>query len=402
MPPAQMAFPWWPQPSFRTFCGSPQGLPLAILQADALVAVWAKAVAAESPVSAVSAFIDDRMVETKGDRRGEDMLQVLQVTAEFDTLALQRCNPAKCTWLDSESSLDATPMLGDVPIPCVTHVRHLGMYMKTSLDAPLADAAASDKVELLRRFMRQVASAGLSMEEAADVIAALLPKVTWAAPLDRLTDAQLDRLRVELVRATWGPKRATRCRELVLTIVLRGHRCDPWQCQVASILNRLRRLWLSFPDVARAWADLLRAHSEAFPADDTFPHNLAGNLRWALRQLCWSWSGDGFVETDEGSPLSFNTASARWHHELCMSMRRAMWGWAALRRTGMVDLSHGLNLRASTSLLRSSNLPSYSRGVLRSILTGALDSPDRLFRHGRAPSPSCPFCAHSQADLKHW
>ena len=49
-------------------------------------------------------------------------------------------------------------------------------------------------------------------------------------------------LRITVVAALWGTKRRSRCREIVLTLFVKGHLVDPLQNAACQCLRLLRRI----------------------------------------------------------------------------------------------------------------------------------------------------------------
>ena len=80
-------------------------------------------------------------------------------------------------------------------------------------------------------------------------------------------------------------------------------------------------------------------------------------------------------------------------HELRYYARHQMWSHAANRRSDMQGLQLGVEVDTSVRLLRSSSSDVH-KGILRSVMAGAVNYGHRLFRAGLVQCDVCPFCNH--------
>eukprot|EP00973_Karenia_brevis_P058440 8138979-Karenia_brevis.AAC.1 len=67
----------------------------------------------------------------------------------------------------------------------------------------------------------------------------------------------------------------------------------------------------------------------------------------------------------------------------------------------MRGLEHGVDRLATQSYLQSSRCPPYDKGLLRSILSGAVWTQERLSRANLQESPLCPCCGEGIEDQSH-
>ena len=77
--------------------------------------------------------------------------------------------------------------------------------------------------------------------------------------------ALLAKLRTAVLTAVWGATRANRCKEIVLTLFVRGHAVDPVQAETYLSLRHLRRRLRARPDLRphfeSAWQLLADGHT---------------------------------------------------------------------------------------------------------------------------------------------
>eukprot|EP00973_Karenia_brevis_P061990 8622423-Karenia_brevis.AAC.1 len=116
------------------------------------------------------------------------------------------------------------------------------------------------------------------------------------------------------------------------------------------------------------------------------------------RLLGWEWPEPYVFVSAVGQRLQIlEMSAAHWQHEVREAQRLDLWRRASLRRPDMYGIGDGIDRVATTSLLHSNALNDFEKGVLRSILTGAMVTQHRLFKAGAVPTARCPHC-HLGAD----
>eukprot|EP00973_Karenia_brevis_P012822 1741401-Karenia_brevis.AAC.1 len=92
----------------------------------------------------------------------------------------------------------------------------------------------------------------------------------------------------------------------------------------------------------------------------------------------------------------------RWQHEVREGMRNALWKKAAARRQDMAGLQDGIDRVATLAAYNGRSLNDYDKGLLRSILSGAVRTGHQLHRSGLVDDSLCPFCGNgSIEDIEH-
>ena len=99
-----------------------------------------------------------------------------------------------------------------------------------------------------------------------------------------------------------------------------------------------------------------------------------GKARKVLKTLGWQWLEPWTVETCDGLRLQLRSVEPKqWAHEVREGLRLAMWRSAATRREDMDGVGgNGIDRVATTKLLQSARTSPAQKGMLRSILTGAV------------------------------
>eukprot|EP00973_Karenia_brevis_P063250 8794164-Karenia_brevis.AAC.1 len=91
-----------------------------------------------------------------------------------------------------------------------------------------------------------------------------------------------------------------------------------------------------------------------------------------------------------------------WQHEVREGLRMQLWNRAAARRSEFDGVQLGIDRSATLSRLHSCRTDDFHKGILRSILVGAVRSGHNLYKCGLAESDVCPFCAQGvPEDLGH-
>eukprot|EP00973_Karenia_brevis_P016714 2290196-Karenia_brevis.AAC.1 len=95
-------------------------------------------------------------------------------------------------------------------------------------------------------------------------------------------------------------------------------------------------------------------------------------------------------------------SEAQFHHEVREGLRLASWKHAESRREDMRGISGGIDRLATLALYKKRATTDYDKGVLRSILSGALRTQKDLHKAGIACSSHCPHCGLDvDEDLNH-
>jgi len=116
-------------------------------------------------------------------------------------------------------------------------------------------------------------------------------------------------------------------------------------------------------------------------------------LKAIVKRLGWFWEAPDCMVTDQGERLKLQSmAIGAFQHEVREGLRRMGWRRAAGKRHDMEGLDVGVDRIASMSRLTSNKETDFRKGMLRSVLAGAIWTRIRLFKAGLARSPTCQFC----------
>eukprot|EP00973_Karenia_brevis_P083223 11538719-Karenia_brevis.AAC.1 len=93
---------------------------------------------------------------------------------------------------------------------------------------------------------------------------------------------------------------------------------------------------------------------------------------------------------------------SHWQHEVREALRWATWKQAAARWSDMAGIQCGIDRPATLALLGSQMLNDCEKGILRAVLTGAMNTQVRLHKAGVVDGPCCPYCGTGEVeDVEH-
>ena len=205
-----------------------------------------------------------------------------------------------------------------------------------------------------------------------------------------LPSRDVRRLSVAFTAALWGGTRR-RAPAAVLHILHHGHRLDP------EVVPSLRRV-LTFVCQVRKWphARVLARKMHSFSEQSKGPFGL---FRSALDKLGWTWlEATKLAYKDEaGRHVVFDVVEAtqgqrgEFGHELRQALRRRQMSQLGRSRRDFGGVEKGVDGKATRCLLEAADggLTGYQRGMLRSVLAGAVHVAGRT----GLPDQQCRYCA---------
>eukprot|EP00660_Eupelagonema_oceanica_P019435 gene19435-biopygen13324 len=231
-------------------------------------------------------------------------------------------------------------------------------------------------------------------EKAWVLSAAAAAKGLYGSSVTPYTAAQLAALRRAFM-ATLFPKHKRRCPEIVLTLMVQGHRLDPEQIVPYECLRLLWRMVDRRPELRGRIERVWRERDRAGRADAPGP---IGRVWRVAAQLGWEWMSPwAFRDLRSGKVHSYARMSlGAWEHEVREAARLAAWRAAETRRRQFHDdfagIGEGIDRAATMSLHGWKRLTGLERGYLRVIIAGGVYSQRRLHEMQLVPSPNCPHC----------
>ena len=201
-----------------------------------------------------------------------------------------------------------------------------------------------------------------------------------------VTEPDLRGFETAVVRALWGLARVSRAKEVIFTVLSKGHRVSP------IMHTRYERLlWLARlarrPGVTQVFAQAIWESGGRPPGTGPVGRALrtAASLGWAPREGWWCWDVPG-----QDHPLHFVQEPLRQlQHRVrdslrCHSARKL----EARRPATFGGLGDGADGPACRAALRAASTE--SEKLLRGLLAGAMWTAARVSGHGMRANAACP------------
>ena len=251
------------------------------------------------------------------------------------------------------------------------------------------------------QIAKRIEWAPLPMHVRAQLLASMVCPLSLysicAAPVPQLL---LENLSSACMAAVWGSTRKLRCKEVVMTLLVQGHRVDPLMAASYQCLVTLRRQLRKKPDLMPAVQRTWRLY-EAGTAHAPGP---VGFLQKVLTELDWNWNAPDSFSRPGQPPLPITGGTEGWwQHQVRDGLRFAYWKRAGQRREDMagLDCPFGVDRLATLAVYNSKETSPQDAGILRSILSGSLRFQERLHIAGLADDATCPFCQLEPETVEH-
>ena len=232
---------------------------------------------------------------------------------------------------------------------------------------------------------------GFGFEAPARLETNAISRYQFAIECGMPSEQSLGGLTAQIMRTSWPTGANMRSREVVLAILVKGHRTDPvqvWACQTLTMLRTMLRAnatWV--PLWQQAWKAMQKRRIR--PGTE----GLAANATRVLRRLGWSWESAVEVKTREGEKFHVTQCpEGYWNHKIREAAREWRLRQATTRKAAR-DLEK-IDIQMSTRLLRERSLTSIQKGQLRAILAGAVYTCARMWARETV-------CGHENEDLAH-
>ena len=213
-----------------------------------------------------------------------------------------------------------------------------------------------------------------------------------------LTEPDLRGLETVVVRALWGATRLSRAKEVIFTVLSKGHRVSqvmhtryehlPWLARVAQR-----------PGVTQVFAQAIWESGGCLPGTGPVGRALrtAATLGGTPREGWWCWDVPGqeyrlhFVQEPLRQLRHRVRDSPRCHSSRQLEARRPV------TFGGLGDGADGLACRAA---LRAASIE-LEKSLLRGLMAGAMWTAARASGHGMRTNSACPHCGAAHEDKAH-
>eukprot|EP00973_Karenia_brevis_P071341 9909460-Karenia_brevis.AAC.1 len=159
-----------------------------------------------------------------------------------------------------------------------------------------------------------------------------------ACSVNELPKALISKFRTTVLRAIWGRGRCFCCKEVVFTLLTRGHQLDPGQRLAYDSLLTFHKMISTRPALRKMLLETFTAAMDKYVK----PVGPVTRLKSLVRNLGWAWPQLTSMQTDEGQLVDLTTVSIKsWQHVVREGLRRAKWREAAARRRDMEGIDAG-------------------------------------------------------------
>ena len=374
---------------FGATSGIPQGDPLSMLAAAALLGQWTLEIPSDNVFAKV--FVDDRLLLSGC---GESLLQAFHATELWDsrigfrTRAKTRafgnnCEDDNIWWMDA-TEVDRSKLVTylGVPLP-------FKGISATSFFEPIMQKALTTLTRICR--------AKLTHENAAAIVARkILPAICYPATVVRPSRVQIDHLRSRIFAATaYRP-----CQTLDAHVLLceKTHQFDPQCALVYHNLRFWRRVFLDQPALRD---EFLHLYNDALP----IKQYLYGPINIFQKDI--EWIGCTFLpcagiiqHPTLGQVSLFDPDKSNFEHHIPSILRAKLAANLEAKHVKWQGISD-IDIDASTSLLREMEPSCPIRVPLIRLLSDAHATQHRLHKMGVVATPHCPLCLHEDAHIMH-
>ena len=189
-----------------------------------------------------------------------------------------------------------------------------------------------------------------------------------------------------------------------LTFILPGHLLDPKQAMTYHVLRNLRRLFARRPDLRAlfrtTWLTAAQHSAE-------FKTGLFKNIQLLCHRLGWTWTEPFLFTLPNATSMKWLEDDTQvWLHNLRVNIRKLVWQEPEFMSRKDMHGATSIHYKATTKLIRlnmplfnnhrtgfrKSKLTAMQVTHLRSILSGAIYTQERLFLAGYADTKDCPYC----------
>ena len=213
-----------------------------------------------------------------------------------------------------------------------------------------------------------------------------------------VTEPDLRGPQTAVVRALWGPARVSRAKDVIFTVLSKGHRVSPimhTQYERLLWLSRLARR----PGVTQVFAQAICESGGRPPGTGPVGRALrtAASLGWTLREGWWCRDISGQEHPLHFAQEPLRQLQHRVRHRLCCHPSRQL---EAQRPVTFGGLGDGADGPACRAVLRAASME-LEKSLLRGLLAGAMWTAARLSGHGTRANSACPHCGAAHADEAH-
>ena len=374
---------------FKAAVGIPQGDPLSMLAAAALLGEWTREIPHDHILAKV--FVDDRLMLSNDNSKLQEAFHATQFwdgTHEFQT-------QAKTVAFGTNPECENLWWLEAYEIKRQKQIEYLGVLL------PLKGSSTSEFYKpILQKcyvVLNKLARSHITHDNAISIVARkIVPAICYPCSVARPTKAQMDNLRSKIFEATAFRKCQTQAAHSVFCE--RTHHFDPESAMVYHNMRFWRQVFVQAPWFAQQLKDLL---------DQSIPpkQDLLGPLTLFQKDIAWLNcrfvpDSDALCSEDNDCILFTEPDKRKFEHFIREQIRKHFYKHLEQKHPKWQGVANA-DLHATTKLLRGLEPSSPFRNPIIRLLSDAHATSHRLCHMRIKATPHCQYCLNDDGTIQH-
>ena len=378
--------------------GVVQGCSLSLLCINLHMAIWAWLMEHIEGVD-FRAFIDDTYLWSRQPTI-EGLVSAVKATELWDSLCGQFLNASKCEVFATTPDLRRALKAPFPEMRLVEVVNLLGAFVQTTKKN--VGSFPASKIQAALRDCEAIRALPCDGYKRAQILATkVLPQIAFAPHLNFIPKRALARLQSAVADSLWQDRPKWRSKHLLLCIVYKAHKLDPFLCRAVTTIAESVR-FLQYSVYARQqWAQL-------FEQDQLTAQAWMTQFSQACQILDIEWVHTFEFSVFGSAPVSFldfsvpdlkcllkSLAANKCYHTACLMPRKDI-----STAVGFLDTTMTLSAKK-----RLAAIPHDGFSFLffwESAVTGCTLTADRLAAAGLVGQANCRFCTAPKESVSHF
>ena len=378
--------------------GVVQGCSLSLLCINIHIAIWAWIICKIDGVD-FRAFIDDTYLWTRQSCI-DGLVAAVRATELWDSLCGQFLNTSKCEIFATTPELRKALKKAFPQMKLVEVVNILGAFVQTTHKN--VGSFPVNKLQTALRDCEAIRALPCDSYKRAQILATkVLPQIAFAPQLNFVPKRWLARLQSAVADALWQDRPRWRSKHLLLCIIHKAHKLDPFLCRAVTTIVESVRFLQQSGSARRLWQQL-------FDQDQLTAQAWMTQFAQACSILDLDWTHTFEFSALGADPVNFLDFSVKdlkcvlksFAANKCYQTAGLMPRKDVHTALGFLDLSLTLSARKKLA-----GVPNEGFSFLfhwESALVGCTLTADRLTAAGLHDRPNCRFCDAPKESMQHF
>ena len=372
---------WTRERSISMPNGVVQGCSLSLLCINIHIAIWAWIICKIDGV-AFRAFIDDTYLWTRQSTI-DGLVAAVRATELWDSLCGQFLNTSKCEIFATSSSLRKALKQAFPQMKLVEVVNILGAFVQTTKKNVGSFPVA--KLQNALRDCESIRALPCDSYKRAQILATkVLPQIAFAPQLNFIPKRLLARLQSAVADALWQDRPRWRSKHLLLCIIHKAHKLDPFLCRAVTTIVESVRFLQQSPSARQQWQQL-------------FDQDQLTAQAWMTQFSVFGSAPVHFLDfsVKDLKCVLKSLAANKCYQTACLMPRKDIY-----TASGFLDLAWTLSAKKKLA-----SVPNDGFSFLfhwESALVGRTLTADRLAAAGLVDRPHCRFCDAPKESIQHF